>query len=149
MRNGARLGNQVVFTPSKVVGSARKRAIKSRYAGFIVCMNPAFFIFYARNIYIFEEKDCMATVLVPTPLRRLTGGQSKLDLMGGDVGSLIQAANQQYPGIAEKVLDGDGNVKRFINIFVNDSEIRTLQGLATPVGAEDKVSIVPAMAGGR
>lgn len=91
----------------------------------------------------------MATVLVPTPLRRLTGGQSKLDLIGGDVGSLIQAANQQYPGIAEKVLDGDGNVKRFINIFVNDSEIRTLQGLATPVGAEDKVSIVPAMAGGR
>lgn len=91
----------------------------------------------------------MATVLVPTPLRRLTGGQSKLDITGSDVGSLIQTVNQQYPGIAERVLDGDGNVKRFINIFVNDNEIRTLQGLATPVGTEDKVSIVPAMAGGR
>lgn len=91
----------------------------------------------------------MATVLVPTPLRRLTSGQSKLEVNGNDVGALIQAVNQQYPGIAEKVLDGDGNVKRFINIFVNDSEIRTLQGLATPVGAADKVSIVPAMAGGK
>jgi molybdopterin synthase sulfur carrier subunit len=107
------------------------------------------FYFPIRLHSIFEEKDCMATVLVPTPLRRLTGGQSKLDILGSDVGSLIQTVNQQYPGIAEKVLDGDGNVKRFINIFVNDNEIRTLQGLATPVGTDDKVSIVPAMAGGQ
>jgi sulfur-carrier protein len=90
----------------------------------------------------------MATVLVPTPLRRLTGGQSKLTIEGNDIGSLLRATDQQFPGIAEKVLDGDGNVKRFINIFVNESEIRTLQGLATPIKADDKVSIVPAMAGG-
>lgn len=90
----------------------------------------------------------MATVLVPTPLRRLTGGQSKVTIDGNDIGSLLRATDQQFPGIAEKVLDGDGNVKRFINIFVNESEIRTLQGLATPVKADDKVSIVPAMAGG-
>jgi molybdopterin synthase sulfur carrier subunit len=90
----------------------------------------------------------MATVLIPTPLRRLTGGQAKLAVNGSDIGSLIQAVNQQYPGIADKVLDADGNVKRFINVFVNDSEIRTLQGLATPVKEGDQVSIVPAMAGG-
>jgi molybdopterin synthase sulfur carrier subunit len=90
----------------------------------------------------------MATVLIPTPLRRLTGGQAKLAVTGSDIGSLIQAVNQQYPGIADKVLDADGNVKRFINVFVNDSEIRTLQGLATPVKESDQVSIVPAMAGG-
>ncbi len=91
----------------------------------------------------------MATVLVPTPLRRLTGGQSKLTVDGGDIGALIQTINQQYPGIAEKILDDEGNVKRFINVFVNDDEIRTLQGLATPVKASDRISIVPAMAGGQ
>lgn len=91
----------------------------------------------------------MATVLIPTPLRRFTGGQAKLAVAASDIGSLIQSINSQYPGIAEKVLDSDGNVKRFINIFVNDSEIRTLQGLATAVKESDQVSIVPAMAGGR
>lgn len=90
----------------------------------------------------------MATVLVPTPLRRLTGGQAKLTVEGGDIDTLIQTINQQYPGISAKILDDDGNVKRFINIFVNDSEIRTLQGMATPVKASDQISIVPAMAGG-
>lgn len=91
----------------------------------------------------------MATVLVPTPLRRLTGGQAKLEVSGNDVGALLVAINQQFPGITDKVLDDDGNVKRFINVFVNDDEIRTLQGLQTPVQANDRVSIVPAMAGGQ
>lgn len=91
----------------------------------------------------------MATVYVPTPLRRLTGGQSKIEVEGETIASLIQAADQQYPGIAERVLDEAGNVKRFVNIFVNDDEIRTLQGLETPVKAGDRVSIVPAMAGGQ
>ncbi|MEZ4555842.1 MAG: MoaD/ThiS family protein [Caldilineaceae bacterium] len=91
----------------------------------------------------------MATVLVPTPLRRLTGGQSKVEVDGADVAALITAIDSQFPGVADKVLDGDGNVKRFINVFVNDDEIRQLQGLSTPVGAGDRVSIVPAMAGGR
>ena len=91
----------------------------------------------------------MATVLVPTPLRRLTGGQSKVTVNGDTISSLLTAVDAQYPGIADKVLDGDGNVKRFINIFLNDNEIRTLQGLDTPVGESDRVSIVPAMAGGQ
>ncbi|GIV79503.1 MoaD family protein [Litorilinea aerophila] len=91
----------------------------------------------------------MATVYVPTPLRRLTGGQSKIEVEGETIASLLQAADQQYPGIAERVLDEAGNVKRFVNIFVNDDEIRTLQGLETPVKAGDRVSIVPAMAGGQ
>ena len=90
----------------------------------------------------------MATVLIPTPLRRFTGGQAKLAVTSSDIAGLLQAVDQEYPGIAEKVLDGDGNVKRFINIFVNDDEIRTLQGLTTPVSEQDQVSIVPAMAGG-
>lgn len=91
----------------------------------------------------------MATVLVPTPLRRLTGGQSKVEVAGNDVGALLTAIDGQFPGIRTKLLDDSGEVKRFINVFVNDDEIRTLQGLDTPVKESDKVSIVPAMAGGR
>lgn len=91
----------------------------------------------------------MATVYVPTPLRRLTSGQSKVDVDGATIGALIQSVEAQYPGVAEKVLDGDGNIKRFINIFLNDDEVGSLQGLETPVGENDKISIVPAMAGGQ
>ncbi len=91
----------------------------------------------------------MATVYVPTAMRRATGGQSKVTVEGSDVISVINAVNEQYPGVTDKLLDGDGNVKRFINVFVNDDEIRTLDGLATAVGEKDRVSIVPAMAGGR
>ena len=90
----------------------------------------------------------MATVFVPTPLRRLTGGQSKVEATGSTVGELLQQLESEYPGIGERVLDEDGNVKRFINVFCNDDEIRTLDGLDTAVRGNDKVSIVPAMAGG-
>ncbi len=91
----------------------------------------------------------MATVLFPTPLRRLTGGQAKLEVEGEDVGTLIQAIDDQYPGVADRLLDDDGNIKRFINVFVNDDEVRSLQGMHTPLHTDDKVSIVPAMAGGQ
>jgi molybdopterin synthase sulfur carrier subunit len=91
----------------------------------------------------------MATVYIPTPLRRLTDGQSKVQVEADDVADLIQRLEVDYPGFADKVLDDNGNAKRFIQIFRNDQEIRTLQGLETPVSEGDKVSIVPAMAGGR
>lgn len=91
----------------------------------------------------------MATVFVPTPLRRFTAGASKVEASGSTVGELIEQLESTYPGISEKLLDDDGNVKRFINVFRNDDEIRTLDGLATTVGDSDKISIVPAMAGGK
>lgn len=90
----------------------------------------------------------MATVFIPTPLRRLTAGASKLDIAGDSVGAVLQALESDCPGIAEKVLDADGEVKRFINVFRNDEEIRSLEGLDTPVREGDRISIVPAMAGG-
>ena len=89
----------------------------------------------------------MTTVFVPTPLRRLTGGQSKVDVDADDVGGVLQALDQEYPGVTERLLDDGGNVKRFINVFLNDDEIRSLQGLQTPVKESDRVSIVPAIAG--
>ena len=91
----------------------------------------------------------MATVYVPTPLRRLTGGQSKVEATGQDIAAVFQAMDEQFPGVSEKLLDEDGHVKRFINVFVNDDEIRSLQGMSTPVKESDRVSIVPAMAGGQ
>ncbi len=90
----------------------------------------------------------MATVYIPTPLRRLTGGQSKVTVPGSTVGEVLRNLDAQYPGIGERLFDESGNVKRFINVFVGDSEIRTLQGLDTPVPEGASVSIVPAMAGG-
>ncbi len=90
----------------------------------------------------------MTTVYIPTPLRRLTDGQSKVQVEARDVSDLIQKLDANYPGFAERVLDDNGNAKRFIQIFRNDDEIRTLQGLETPVREGDRVSIVPAMAGG-
>lgn len=90
----------------------------------------------------------MSTVFIPTTLRRLTGNQSRLSVEGTTVGEILAALDRNYPGFAERLLDGNGQVKRFINIFVNEEEIRTLQGLATAVGPNDTISIVPAMAGG-
>ena len=90
----------------------------------------------------------MPTVYIPTPLRRLTGGAAKLDAPGASVGAVIQALEADYPGMAEKILDEQGEVKRFINVFKNDDEIRSLNGLATVVQDGDRISIVPAMAGG-
>lgn len=91
----------------------------------------------------------MATVYVPTPLRRFTGGQAKIVESAATVGELIEKLDSQYPGFSGKMLDGDGSVKRFINVFRNDDEIRTLDGLETAISEDDKVSIVPAMAGGK
>ncbi len=90
----------------------------------------------------------MATVFVPTALRRFTAGQSKVEASGATVGEVIGQLEGSYPGIGERLLDESGNVKRFINVFRNDDEIRTLDGLATTVGESDRISIVPAMAGG-
>ena len=90
----------------------------------------------------------MATVYVPTPLRRFTGGQSKIVESAATVGELLQKLDSQYPGFSGKLLDGDGGIKRFINVFRNDDEIRALDGLDTTISEDDKVSIVPAMAGG-
>ena len=91
----------------------------------------------------------MATVRIPSPLRRYTNSQSKVETNGGNVGELLNNLEAQYPGIKSKLCDENGNIKRYVNVFVNDEEIRTLQGSETPVTDRDEVSIIPAMAGGR
>lgn len=91
----------------------------------------------------------MVTLYVPTPIRRLTGGKAKVQLAATNLQQVIEHAEKEYPGFRDRVLDGDGQVKRFINIFVNGVDIRTLQGQQTIVKDGDEVSVVPAMAGGR
>ncbi|MEZ4711426.1 MAG: MoaD/ThiS family protein [Caldilineaceae bacterium] len=90
----------------------------------------------------------MTTVFIPTPMRRLTNGQSKVAIDGSTVRGLIQAMDQTYPGMAQRLLDEQGAPKRFINIFLNDDGIDALQGMDTPVRDGDRISIVPALAGG-
>lgn len=90
----------------------------------------------------------MPIVYLPTPLRRLTNGQARVQVPAGTVEDVLQALDAQFPGLRAQVCDESGEVKAFINVFVNGTEIRTLAGRRTPVGEEDEVSIIPAMAGG-
>ena len=91
----------------------------------------------------------MSTIYIPTPLRRLTAGKAKVTLEGDDIAAILAALDAAYPGIGERLLNDGGQIKPFINIFLNDDDIRTLQGLTTPVLSSDRISIVPAMAGGQ
>jgi molybdopterin synthase sulfur carrier subunit len=90
----------------------------------------------------------MAIVRIPTPLRKLTGGAEEVTATGKNVGELIGELERKYPGIKERICDESGTVRRFVNIFVKDEDIRFLQNLDTPLGDKDEVSIVPAIAGG-
>jgi len=89
-----------------------------------------------------------AHVRIPTPLRRLTNGERLIEVQGADLGQAINELEQRYPGIRDRILDERGEVLRFVNIFVDEQDIRFLAGLQTPLGSGAQVSIVPAMAGG-
>jgi sulfur-carrier protein len=87
-------------------------------------------------------------VSIPTPLRPITGNLDTVEVDGADIGELITALDKQYPGIGERLLDAQGNLRRFVNVYVNGEDIRFLQDKATAVKAGDEVSIVPAIAVG-
>ena len=86
-------------------------------------------------------------VRVPTILRPLTGGEKAVIADGGDIAGVIADLDARYPGMAERLLDESG-LRRFINIYVNDEDVRFLEGLATTVRDGDSVTILPAVAGG-
>ncbi|MCZ6479512.1 MAG: MoaD/ThiS family protein [candidate division NC10 bacterium] len=87
-------------------------------------------------------------VRIPTPLRSLTKGQAEVQEEGSSVQELIENLEDKYKGLKERLCDGQ-DIRRFINIYVNDEDIRFLQGTATPLKPGDQISIVPAIAGGR
>lgn len=89
------------------------------------------------------------SVLVPTPLRNLTAQKDTVEVEApGSVTGLVESLEQQYPGMGNRLRGDDGSLRRFINIYVNDEDIRFLQGADTPLKDGDQVSIVPAIAGG-
>ncbi len=90
----------------------------------------------------------MARVRIPTPLRKLTKGMAEVESSAGTVRSLFVDLDLRYAGIKEKVFDDGGQIRRFINVFVNGEDVRSLRGPDTEVKASDEISIVPAIAGG-
>jgi sulfur-carrier protein len=88
------------------------------------------------------------TVRIPTQLRELSGGASEVALHAGTVADVLKALDATHPGFAARLHDDNGQLRRFVNVFVADEDIRFLQGLDTPVAEGETVSIVPAVAGG-
>jgi molybdopterin synthase sulfur carrier subunit len=90
----------------------------------------------------------MPSVRIPTPLRKLTNEIEVVQTAGSNVGEVLEHLDQAFPGLKERICDDAGNVRRFVNIFVNDEDIRFLEDKSTPVKETDEISIVPAIAGG-
>lgn len=88
------------------------------------------------------------SIRIPTPLRKLTQNQELVDGQGDTIREILDNLEKNYPGLKERVCDEQGSVRRFVNIFLNDEDIRFLQDTATAVKAGDEISIVPAIAGG-
>ncbi len=88
------------------------------------------------------------TVRIPTALRTLTGGAAEVTVEGATVGEVLKSLDANHPGIGERLFDESGNLRRFVNVFVADEDIRFLDALSTPVTDGQVVSIIPAVAGG-
>jgi len=87
-------------------------------------------------------------VRIPTPLKKLAGEQDVIKAKGRTVGEVLQWLTETYPGLKERLRDEQGEVRRFINIYVNDEDIRFIKNLETPLKEGDQISIIPAIAGG-
>lgn len=90
----------------------------------------------------------MATVLIPSALRAFTGNRAELKVAGATVREVLANLERAHPGISGELLDGAGALKRYVNVFHNDEDVRALQRLDTRVREADVLSIIPAMAGG-
>ena len=88
------------------------------------------------------------TVRIPTQLRPLTGGAGEVEVEGSTVGDALKALDAAHPGMGDRLFDEAGNLRRFVNVFLADEDVRFLDGLATPVPSGQTLSIVPAVAGG-
>ena len=87
-------------------------------------------------------------VQIPTPLRRVTNGQAKVEIESGTLGQMVDQLEVSYPGFRERLVDENGDLRYFVNIYLNGEDVRFLQGLDTSANSGDEISIVPAVAGG-
>ena len=88
-------------------------------------------------------------VRIPTPLRRMTGGKDKVEVESGNLSAMVDQLEGSYPGMKDRLLDEEGDLRYFVNIYLNGEDVRFLNGLDTETSSGDEVSIVPAVAGGR
>ncbi len=91
----------------------------------------------------------MAKILIPTPLRQYTGNQDTVEAGGATVGDALKSLTTQFPDLRKNLYNDEGKLRSFVNVYVNDEDIRYLSKEATPLGAADSISIVPSIAGGR
>ena len=90
----------------------------------------------------------MATVKIPPVLRRSTGGEKEVSAGGENVGAVLSALAEQHPTTKTQLFGENGDLNRYVNVYLNDEDVRVLEGLETPVGESDTLVILPAMAGG-
>jgi molybdopterin synthase sulfur carrier subunit len=90
----------------------------------------------------------VSIVRIPQVLRAAAGGNKQLELAGASVGDLVESLVTEYPTLRGQLLTDEGELNRFVNVYVNGQDVRYLDGLATPVGERDEVRLLPAMAGG-
>ena len=91
----------------------------------------------------------MSTIKIPPVLRSSTGGEKEVAADGGNVGEVLRALAEQHPATREQLFGEDGSLNRYVNVYLNDEDVRVLDGLETGVKPEDTLVILPAMAGGR
>jgi molybdopterin synthase sulfur carrier subunit len=87
-------------------------------------------------------------VSIPTALRQYAGGNSAINVEGSTVGEVIQTLTTQHPELGKQLMQ-NGEVRNFVNVYLNDDDVRYLEGMATAIGPRDEISIIPAIAGGR
>ena len=90
----------------------------------------------------------MPKVKIPPVLRAQTGGESVVEIGGGDVGAVLRGLADAHPGVSSQLFDDAGELNRYVNVYLNDEDVRLLEGLTTSVSDTDTVVILPAMAGG-
>jgi molybdopterin synthase sulfur carrier subunit len=90
----------------------------------------------------------MPTIKVPPVLRPQTGGEAEVAVDGATVGAALEALAERHPGTREQLFSPDGELNRYVNVYLNDEDVRVLEGLGTAAAADDTVVILPAMAGG-
>ena len=88
-------------------------------------------------------------VRIPTPLRKLTNGSDEVAAAGGNISEIIEDLEKNYPGLKERICEADGKLRRFVNIYLNDEDIRFKKNLETELKDNDELSIIPAIAGGK